>query len=121
MGPGFAAAVDVPAVKQAPLKKYQLLVLDAPVKSSLNVICCAQTVPAARLPSTRSRRVASGRVVITASGYWDSWNGPRSPRPRQPCCSFRHRQPPPLDKIPREYSDRPTLQGLKYKSSVRRN
>ncbi len=37
-GPGVAVDVDVPAVRQAPPKKYQLLVVLAPVKSSLKVV-----------------------------------------------------------------------------------
>jgi hypothetical protein len=37
--PGLVVTDDVPAVRHAPLKKYQLLVVVPPVKSSLKVIC----------------------------------------------------------------------------------
>jgi hypothetical protein len=37
--PGLAELLLLPAVRQAPLKKYQLLVVTAPVKSSEKVVC----------------------------------------------------------------------------------
>src|SRR5579859_2757179 len=57
--PEGSTPTAVPAVRQAPLKKYQLLVVLAPVKSSLTIVCaCAAkgSESAAAAASTRRMR-----------------------------------------------------------------
>jgi hypothetical protein len=62
--PGFPAGAAVPAVRHAPPKKYQAFALEAPVKSSLNVIGPALLGLAARAPSKKSSATEKYEVFI---------------------------------------------------------
>ena len=68
MMPGFVVDVDVPAVKHAPPKKYQLLVVLVPVKSSLKVTW-ARLAPAASVPSRMPRATQRCLAFIILASF----------------------------------------------------
>src|SRR5437660_12827718 len=75
---------EVPAVRHAPLKKYQLFVVLAPVKSSLIPACASTDKGAPRATSAANTVMKLLRLITNHLG------SRRPARPRQ--CSRRLRQ-----------------------------
>src|SRR6202000_2924063 len=121
MAPGFVTDVEVPAVRHAPLKKYQLLVLDAPVKSSLKVIACAWLSLAPRPPNKRSKAAGKYRTTIIKSCCWNLCKRHKCSQQSRQCLRSRHRRPHRPDRFLREYWGRPKGPGQKCKSWGWRN
>src|SRR5271155_2504447 len=75
---GLAPALAVLAVRQAPRKKYQLLVVVVPVKSSENV-ACASLLRALRSANTMIDPAIRYLVFIVILGMEVTWTGMLEP------------------------------------------
>src|SRR6266853_4423172 len=91
--------VTAPAVRHAPLKKYQLFVVLVPVKSSLIPACASTVNGAPRATSAANRVIKLLRLITNHLGSRRPVRPrkcSRRPRPCRPCChSRRHRSGTP--------------------------
>src|SRR5256885_17018223 len=81
--------VTAPAVRHAPLKKYQLFVVLAPVKSSLTPACASAVNGAPRATSAANTAIKLLRLITDHLGSRRPARPPkcsRPPRPFRPGC-----------------------------------
>src|SRR5450432_2330548 len=117
MLPGVDRDTELPAVRHAPPKKYQVFELEAPVKSSLNVICCAPLTLAASAPSKRTIATEKCLAFIRESYCSSSCIPRRCFRPPLRCWTIHHRRPHRPGRFRLECSGRPTDPSRRCKNS----